>query len=62
MSDHFDALETRDPAARERDLMRRLPQLIAAGLRRAGLAPPSRCARPHEHRITRGAGAPARAA
>ncbi len=36
MSDHFDALETRDPAARERDLMRRLPQLIAAGLRAPG--------------------------
>jgi phenylacetate-CoA ligase len=36
MSDHFDALETRDPAARERDLMRRLPQLVAAALRAPG--------------------------
>ncbi|HEV3020640.1 MAG TPA: AMP-binding protein [Burkholderiaceae bacterium] len=36
MSEHFDARETCDPAARERDLMRRLPQLIAAALRAPG--------------------------
>jgi phenylacetate-CoA ligase len=36
MSHHFDALETRDPAERERDLMRRLPQLVAAALRAPG--------------------------
>jgi phenylacetate-CoA ligase len=36
MADHFDALETRDPAVRERDLARRLPQLIAAALRVPG--------------------------
>src|SRR5580692_8121370 len=29
MTDHFDSLETRDPAERERDLMSRLPELIA---------------------------------
>jgi phenylacetate-CoA ligase len=29
MNDHFDALETRDPEERERDLMARLPGLIA---------------------------------
>ncbi len=29
MSEHFDALETRDPAARERDLLARLPGQIA---------------------------------
>jgi len=36
MSDHFDALETRDPEERERDLARRLPQLLAAALRAPG--------------------------
>src|SRR4051812_22334758 len=29
MADFFDALETRDPATRERDLMAQLPQLVA---------------------------------
>jgi phenylacetate-CoA ligase len=29
MTDHFDSLETRDPAEREHDLMSRLPELIA---------------------------------
>ena len=29
MGEHFDALEVRDPAARERDLMARLPALVA---------------------------------
>jgi phenylacetate-CoA ligase len=29
MTEHFDSLETRDPAERERDLMSRLPELIA---------------------------------
>jgi phenylacetate-CoA ligase len=32
MADHFDARETRDPAAREADLMQRLPGLVAAAL------------------------------
>jgi phenylacetate-CoA ligase len=36
MSDHFDALETRDPEERERDLARRLPQLLEAALRAPG--------------------------
>jgi phenylacetate-CoA ligase len=36
MSDYFDALENRDPAARERDLIRRLPELVAAALRAPG--------------------------
>ena len=36
MSEHFDALETRDPAARERDLALRLPLLIASALRAPG--------------------------
>jgi len=36
MAEHFDALETRDPAVRERDLARRLPRLIAAALRVPG--------------------------
>jgi phenylacetate-CoA ligase len=36
MAEHFDALETRDPALRERDLARRLPRLIAAALRVPG--------------------------
>jgi phenylacetate-CoA ligase len=35
MTEHFDSLETRDPAERERDLMSRLPKLIA----RAASAP-----------------------
>lgn len=35
MTDHYDALETRDPAARERDLFARLPDLV----RRAMAAP-----------------------
>ncbi|NEX63222.1 phenylacetate--CoA ligase family protein [Noviherbaspirillum galbum] len=35
MADYFDALETRDPQVRERDLMARLPQLVA----RAAAAP-----------------------
>ena len=29
MTDHYDTLETRDPEARERDLLARLPELIA---------------------------------
>ena len=36
MSEHFDARETRDPAARERDLALRLPLLIASALRAPG--------------------------
>jgi hypothetical protein len=32
MPDHFDARETRDPAAREADLLQRLPGLIDAAL------------------------------
>ena len=33
MSDHFDALETRDPAQREREQFARLPGVIANALR-----------------------------
>jgi phenylacetate-CoA ligase len=36
MPDHFDARETRDPAARETDLMQRLPGLVAAALQAPG--------------------------
>ena len=36
MADHFDARETRDPAAREADLMQRLPALLEAALAAPG--------------------------
>ena len=36
MAEHFDARETRDPAAREADLLQRLPDLIAAALTAPG--------------------------
>lgn len=36
MSDHYDALETRDPAERERDLFRRLPAVIDVARQAAG--------------------------
>ncbi|SPE27511.1 Phenylacetate-CoA ligase [Burkholderiales bacterium] len=36
MSDHFDSRETRDPQARERELLLRLPLLIASALRAPG--------------------------
>ncbi|MGB7479877.1 MAG: AMP-binding protein [Burkholderiaceae bacterium] len=36
MADFFDALETRDPQQRERDLMARLPQLLARAQRAPG--------------------------
>ena len=36
MPDHFDARETRDPAAREADLMQRLPGLLEAALAAPG--------------------------
>jgi phenylacetate-CoA ligase len=36
MADFYDSLETRDPAERERDLMARLPALIAAALKAPG--------------------------
>jgi phenylacetate-CoA ligase len=38
MPDHFDQLETRDPGERERDLMGRLPALVAAALKAPGWA------------------------
>jgi phenylacetate-CoA ligase len=38
MSDHFDSLETRDPAARERDLFARLPAQIARAMSAPGWA------------------------
>src|SRR4051794_26410958 len=38
MADHFDALETRDPAAREQDLFARLPAQIARALSAPGWA------------------------
>ena len=38
MSEHFDKLETRDPPAREADLMARLPALVASALRAPGWA------------------------
>jgi len=38
MSEYYDQLETRDPAERERDLLARLPALIAAALKAPGWA------------------------
>jgi phenylacetate-CoA ligase len=38
MSDYYDDLETRDPEARERDLLARLPALVAAAMRAPGYA------------------------
>src|SRR5688572_2539879 len=38
MSDHFDSLENRDPAARERDLFARLPAQIARAMSAPGWA------------------------
>jgi phenylacetate-coenzyme A ligase PaaK-like adenylate-forming protein len=38
MADHFDALETRDPAAREKDLFARLPGAIANAMTAPGWA------------------------
>lgn len=38
MADHYDALETRDPQARERDLFGRLPEQIARALTAPGWA------------------------
>jgi len=32
MSDHYDALETRDPAAREADLFARLPDILRGAM------------------------------
>src|SRR5438105_7351398 len=53
MEEHFDALETRDPESRERDLMARLPQQIARALASApafarilqGVEPAAICSR-----------------
>src|SRR5689334_4605182 len=36
MRDHFDSLETREPDERERDLLGRLPDLVALALRAPG--------------------------
>jgi phenylacetate-CoA ligase len=38
MTDHYDALETRDPAAREREQFARVPEIIAAAMRAPGWA------------------------
>jgi phenylacetate-CoA ligase len=38
MTDHYDSLETRDPEARERDLLARLPALVEAAMRAPGYA------------------------
>jgi phenylacetate-CoA ligase len=38
MADHFDALETRDPAQREREQCARLPEIIANAMRAPGWA------------------------
>ncbi|HEY8268567.1 MAG TPA: AMP-binding protein [Xanthobacteraceae bacterium] len=38
MADHYDTLEIRDPEARERDLLARLPMLVAAALNAPGWA------------------------
>ena len=38
MSEFYDALETRDPAAREKDLFARLPEAIARAMSAPGWA------------------------
>ena len=38
MSDHYDTLETRDPAARERELFARVPEIIARAMTAPGWA------------------------
>ena len=38
MADHYDALETRDPDARERDLFARLSEIVARALTAPGWA------------------------
>lgn len=38
MSSHYDLLETRDPAERERELLERLPALLAVAMKAPGLA------------------------
>ena len=38
VNDHFDSLETRDPAAREKDLFTRLPAAIAHAMTAPGWA------------------------
>jgi phenylacetate-CoA ligase len=38
MPDHYDSLETRDPAARERELLARLPEIVARAMRAPGWA------------------------
>ena len=38
MADHYDALEARDPAAREREQLARLPEVVARALTAAGWA------------------------
>ena len=38
MPDHYDALETRDPAARERELFARLPEIVARAMTAPGWA------------------------
>jgi phenylacetate-CoA ligase len=38
MADHYDALETRDPAAREREQLARLPEIVARAMTAAGWA------------------------
>jgi phenylacetate-CoA ligase len=38
MAEFYDKLESRDPAERERDLMGRLPGLVASALRAPGWA------------------------
>jgi phenylacetate-CoA ligase len=38
MADHYDALETRDPAVREREQLARLPEIVAQAMTAAGWA------------------------
>ena len=38
MPDHYDALETRDPAARERELFARVPEIVARAIAAPGWA------------------------
>ena len=55
MPDHYDALETRDPAARERELFARLPEIDRACDDRAGLGEAARRRRSESHQFARGA-------
>ena len=59
---HYDALESRDPAARERELFARLPEAIARAMTASGLGQATQGRRSEIHQLARGAGEAAAAA